>query len=311
VELRIIADDNTEDTASKTITVTIPAAERPSDAPTASFTVNPNRVVAPLEVEFDPANSSAASGKRLDAASWWFGDGTSGESQYDPVDEEFDPITHNFVTEQEEEEFVVVLLVRDNEQSTDTESRSVIVENYQPAAGFMIYDELQPNTYDPSVDPVGGDWVADEVEFVVVQTDSQTVAIQSKNLRKIPAWIGDPAAATIEPIHDANYEDPDYRKFCYDREGQAWDPDDDSVVPADWPVAHPAWGLQEIDVRWDDGATSSYDYYTELPDNGVMSHTYNVLPGQTRTFTITVTATDFLGATDSYSRDVTIRFPND
>ena len=317
VELRIIADDNTEDTASKTITVTIPAAERPSDAPSASFTSNPNEVVAPLLMTFDPSNSAASGDKYLDDVSWWFGDGTTGES--DIVGGEAQNVDHRYVTDQAEEEFGVTLLVIDNERATDTESRTVSVLNYQPTAGFQIYDEVQT---DGAVAVTGGAWVAagDGSDAIVMEGTTaakQTVMIRTQDVNN---W-AQPIVADPTPLHGETYTPGGYdRDYCYDPEGQGWDgagdgidgnmdnPGDAGNYPTDWPNA--AWGIETIRVQWGDGVTEYFDYWTHIGDATPVlffDHEYATWPGSSKTYTITVTAIDFLGGTDSYSRQITLR----
>jgi len=64
VVLRIIASDNTEDTATKDITVTVTPAAGPSAAPTASFTAAPTTGLVPDPKTFNPAASRQTRIKR-------------------------------------------------------------------------------------------------------------------------------------------------------------------------------------------------------------------------------------------------------
>jgi len=296
VVLRIIAADNTEGTTTKSITATVTPATPPTNAPTASFTLAPTRVVAPRQVEFNPENSTAAAGRTLQHYLWTFGDGTSPDAQNSDAH-----VFHRYVTDQAEEQFTPTLHVVDDEGGYDTESRTVTVENYQPKAGFEIYDVLNPG--DP---PAGGAWKTDDVDFYNVQTGANTVWIRTQ---KVPiSWIGtptgDPNPQGTSSSEPAVYTD---RNFCFDPEGQGWDkisPYSNTDAPTGWP--NPAWGIQIIKIDWGDGNIITYDYYdTVMNSDGEFSHQYSFLGG-IATYTITVTAEDFLGATDSFSREITL-----
>ncbi len=301
VVLRIIASDNTEDTATRDITVTVTPATPPTNAPTASFTTAPNKVTAPKKITCDGSNSSAAAGRTLTEWIWRFGDGTSPQSKNND-----DPIEHRYVTDEASETFTITLIVIDDEDGTDTEQRDVVVENEQPVAGFEIYDLANPG--DP---PAGGTWVADDVTFPDtgdpdIQTDSATIWIKSDPLPA--AWEGDtpvPNDGTDEPDpktgEPGNYDDHD---MCYDPEGQDWD----GANPFGWPNA--AWGLEFYKVNWGDGNTEYFPYvnsfYPANTEGLQQPHTYTNLADGANTFTITVTAIDYLGGETSYSRDITI-----
>lgn len=302
VVLRIIAADNTEDTATKSITATVIPPTPPANAPTASFTSAPNKAVAPQQFDFDPANSKAVTPAVLQHFLWVFGDGTTPQAENDDVH-----VFHRYVTSQATEQFVVALTVGDNQGAYDTETRTVTVENYLPTAGFRIYDVLGLNG---GGFPGSGNWQTDDVTFNNVQTTSTTVWIEST---KVPdAWIGDstvpgdPApqgSASSQPI---GYAD---RNRCFDPEGQGWD---DNVggyvatddVPAGWPNA--AWGIERIEINWGDGTTTYHDYYNDVMNGtGEFYHAY-VFTGGILTRTITMTAKDFLGGSNSFSRDITL-----
>jgi PKD repeat protein len=301
VVLRIIAADNTEDTATKTITVTVVGPTPPTSAPTASFTTAPNKVLAPKQIEFNPENSSAAAGRTLQHYLWTFGDGTA------PLSENSDAhVFHRYVTENASETFTPSLTVVDNEGATDSESRTVTVENYQPTAGFEIYDKLGTPL------PVGGTWKTDDVDFADVQTGARTVWIRS--LKVLDSWIGTTGADPL-PQGTASSNAPNYsnNNFCFDPEGQGWDDNDGGTyvaaddVPAGWP--NPAWGIQTIKVVWGDGTTMWYDYYTDVMNGtGQFSHAYTFAGGY-QEYTIKVTAIDFLGAEASFSREITMTSP--
>jgi len=304
VVLRIIASDNTEDTATKSITATVAGAAPATDAPTASFTTAPGKVLAPKQIEFDPENSEAAAGRTLQHYLWTFGDGTA------PLSENSDAhVFHRYVTDQASETFTPSLTVVDNEGATGSESRTITVENYQPTAGFEIYDEL-------GAPPAGGDWKTDDVDFANVQTGARTVWIRSV---KVPDSHIGTTGADPDPQGTASTKPTDYsdNNFCFDPEGQGWDTGpspnyDGTVVPAGWP--NPAWGIQTIKVVWGDGTTTWLDYYTDImnspagADQYAVSHDYNFAGGY-KEYTIEVTAIDFLGAEDSFSRKITMTSP--
>ncbi len=302
VVLRVIAEDNSEDTATRTITVTVAGAAPAEDNPTASFTTAPNRVTAPQEIVCDGSNSEATTGRTLTEWIWRFGDGTSPQSRNND-----DPIEHRYVTDQASETFTITLIVIDDEDGSDTEQRDVVVDNEQPVAGFEIYDlatDASP--------PAGGTWVADDVVFPDdgggpdIQTDSATIWIRSEpptgheGTTPVP---NDGTQDDPDPINDepGNYDD---HNLCYDPEGQDWD----AGIPFGWPNA--AWGIQRYEVDWGDGNTESFDYdggFDPGNTDGLrQSHMYTNLTDGVNTFTITVTAIDYLGGETSFSREITI-----
>ena len=94
-----------------------------------------------------------------------------------------------------------------------------------------------------------------------------------------------------------------------DPEGQGWDKTDSdydkTIRPDGWTNA--GWGIERIEVNWGDGNTHNYDYFLWVMNGyGEFMHTYE-FNGTTATYTITITAHDFLGAQDSFSRTVTLR----
>jgi PKD repeat protein len=302
VVLRIIDDRNNEDTATKSITVTVTPPQPPSDAPTASFTTAPNKVTAPQRIECNGSNSAATAGRTLTEWIWRFGDGTSPQSRNND-----DPIRHNYVTDEPSETFTITLIVIDDEDGTDTEQREVVVENEQPVAGFEIYDLA-----DPGSPPAGGAWLADDVTFPetgdpAITADNATVWVGSEPLPL--AWEGatpapndgtkdEPDPNTGEP---GNYDDHD---MCYDPEGQGWD----AGTPFGWPNV--AWGIEFYKVNWGDGNTEYFPYATSFDPGDTAGlrqpHTYINLVVGANNFTITVTAIDYLGGETDFSREITI-----
>ncbi|MCD6135794.1 PKD domain-containing protein, partial [Candidatus Bipolaricaulota bacterium] len=162
VVLRIIASDNTEDTATKDVTVTVSSPTTPSTAPTASFTATPDsEQIGPHEFTFDPSASSAVSGHSLTTYVWNFGDQSSQTNTTDAT------VTHSFYTAQASQSFTVTLTVIDDAGKTDSYSRTVKVKNLQPVAGFEM--KTASGTYG----------VAD-IEIHNAQTASQTISFQSQ-----------------------------------------------------------------------------------------------------------------------------------
>ena len=295
VVLRIIASDNTEATATADITVTTAGPPPSSTAPTASFTTSPNSVVAPRQIICDGSNSEAAAGRNLTEWIWRFGDGTSPQSLNND-----DPIAHRYVTDRASETFTVTLIVIDDEDGTDTEQRSVTVQNRQPVAGFEINDALGG----------GGDWLADDVDFNNVQTDSAEVRIRSQAPNN---WEGTlpspndgtepdptPKSGTPSNYGDGNPSGNQDHDLCYDPEGQDWN---GGGVPFGFPNA--AWGIEWYKVDWDDGNTEFFKY-SDGPGLLDTPHVYALPNTGSYTFAITVTAIDYLGGETSYSRDVNI-----
>jgi len=308
VVLRIIAADNTEGTTTKSITATVTPPTPGTNNPTASFTTAPNKVMAPKRIICDGGNSAAAAGRTLTEWIWRFGDGTSPQSRNND-----DPIEHRYVTDEASETFTITLIVIDDEDGTDTEQRTVTVENKQPVAGFEIYDLANAAT--DANGPIDGAWEADDVDFPDVldpdiQTDSATIWIRSEP---------PPGMQGALPVpNDGTEDDPDPRtnepgnpyddhNLCYDPEGQDWD-GAPGEIPFGWPNA--AWGLEVYKVNWDDGNTQYFPYedsHALAGSEGLQQpHTYTNLADGANAFTITVTAIDYLGAETSYSRDITI-----
>jgi hypothetical protein len=206
-------------------------------------------------------------------------------------------VDHRYTTDRASESFTVTLIVIDDADGTNTAQRSVIVENKQPVAGFEINDA-----------PGGsGNWLADDVTFDGVATQTASVKIRSEaptNMTGTTPTPNDGTQDDPEPKTAApgNYGDADPgghsdHDLCYDPEGQDWSGD----TPYGWP--NPAWGIEWYKVNWGDGSTQFVEYAT-LPGL-LLEHTYDVVVGANN-FTITVTAIDYLGAETSYSRTVTI-----
>ena len=304
VVLRIIASDNTEDTDTKTITVTVAGTTPAQDNPTASFTTAPNKVTAPQHILADGGNSAATAGRTLTEWIWRFGDGTSPQSLSND-----DPIRHNYETDQASETFTITLIVVDDENGTDTEQRDVVVENKQPVAGFEILNDA-----DIAVPPGGAAWWADDVDFPAdgggpnIQTDSAVIWIRSEPPQAFNGTTPapndgtqpEPAPKTAAPGNYGN-GNPGANKdhdLCYDSEGQGWN----GANPFGWPNA--GWGIEWYEVDWGDGNTQFFAY---AAGPGLQqAHQYTNLVIGWNEFPIAVTAIDFLGGETTFTRTVRI-----
>ena len=332
ITLTVTATDGKTDTATQNVTVTVAGGgTTTAGAPSARFDIdfpNANDDVAPVEVEFDPEDSEADEGRTIASYTWTFGDGTSAHTINS------DPVTHVYRTEKTSEVFSVTLVVIDDEGAVDTITKTVKVYNYQPTAGFEIYDALGDNEVGDGTNVAAqaafagvpaGDWPSaddDPITYNSVQTGSTTVWIRSLAPEKggvVADWVCDIApdpdvvpqgTASTEP---SNFDDDDAPNLCYDPEGQGWDDTaayDKSIRPAGWTNA--AWGIERIEINWGDTTTHNYDFYEWVMNGqGLFMHTYAKPEGETTAqYTITVTAHDFLGAQDSYSRTITLKAGN-
>jgi len=296
VVLRVIAEDNSEDTATKTVTATVAGAAPAEDNPTASFTTNPNEQVAPLEVRFDPSNSEASAGRVLDTYIWNYGDGS--ENEVKTTDAE---VTHRYYTSQAVEEFLVTLRVIDDENNSDTETRTVSINNYQPEAGFEVYYRVNTAEGTVKADANPDHWLADaEIEFTAtegVQTPPNTVWIRSLQVTDLD-WTRDPANPTPAVGENGHPDAPVWNSnnYSHDREGQYW-----AAPGSPFPGGEPCWGLKTLEVDWGD-VWEPYAYEPAGNADNIHGHAYN----GTGWFTIELTARDHLNGTDTFSRRVRI-----
>jgi hypothetical protein len=210
----------------------------------------------------------------------------------------------------------VTLVVIDDEGATDDITKTVRARNYQPTAGFEILNmvEQPPADYapdeDPDIDPDDAfapdpgddDWIADDVTIAgVVQTDTR-VWIRSQRLddKEDTDWKWDKDSddpdANASSAKPKDYED---NNFSFDPEGQTWAPDANGP---DW-FPNRAWGIRRLWVDWDDGNIDIVDFQDAADTTA--SHVYP-FDGTVTTYTITVTAEDYLGAQDTVSRDLTL-----
>jgi len=342
VRLTVTAVDGKIGTATQSARVTVAGGTSTAEnAPSARFAifhddvtqspslVYENHTVAPLQTWFDPEDSEAVTGRTLVSYTWTFGDGSSLHTINST------PVKHVYRTDDASEVFEVTLVVIDDDGELDSVTKTVKVYNYQPKAGFEIYDELGINTgsdekaqttqaewSNPAIVPAGGDWIREDVTVVFneVQTWSTTVWIRSLP-PTLPAWVGDPVPVQdVEPqgtstAKPTNFDDDSGEaNLCFDPEGQGWDEvgppyDDDTVMPAGW--TNVSWGIERIEINWGDGTTQNYDYYDWVMHGGGQAgyfmHTYLVSGDTTLPATITVTAHDFLGAQGLFSRDIVLK----
>jgi len=307
VTLTVSAPDGKTGTATGTVTVSGPGtAPTPSGSPSARFDItfpDDNDEVAPVRAVFDPEDSEADDGRVLATYTWSFGDGDAANSVTAEVQ------TKVFITDSASELFSVTLVVIDDEGATDDITKTVRAENRQPVAGFEIGNQVEDPAApgdDPNVDPPGGwtdaNWIDDDLTINgVVQTDTR-VWIRTRDLSTGPMSAGDwkyeRNTANPEPNDENDEPDPyDDNNFCFDPEGQTFS----AGIPAWFP--NQGWGIRRIWVDWEDGNIDIIDF-NETGDT-TASHVYP-FDGTVTTYRITVTAEDWLGAQDTFSRDLTL-----
>ena len=310
VTLLVRASDGKTATASKTVSVSTsggggtPAA----NAPSARFVItfpDANDEVAPVRVNLNPADSEAAVGRTLQSFHWSFGDGSAITTLSRTVQ------TKSYVTDLTSKVFSVTLIVVDDASKNNSITKTIRVENYQPVAGFEVYKSLDAATA-PSATPAGDWWTDnddglsdDRVTYSNVGIAVHTVWIRSRHILD-PLWVKDstnpvPNASNAKP---AQYEDTtDGPNMCFDPEGQTWNNTTGPGAP--W-FPNRAWGIERLAIDWGDGAS---DLNVSFVDTGtgdtVASHIYN-FTGGVKSWTITVTAYDYLGAHKSFQRTITM-----
>jgi len=287
VTLIVRGPDGKEGTATGTVTVNAPGGTAPAGSPSARFDIDDNTGVAPHRAQFDPADSEAAEGRTISTYTWSFGDGTAESTINAAV------VTHVFTTADASKTFSVTLVVIDNEGATDSMTKTVKVENYQPVAGFEILDTLGING---GAQPAG-DWVADDVVYNNVQSATTTVWIRSQEIVDAN-WLNLDHTAPVPATKTGHPDEYADHNMCYDPEGQTWD----NGTGPDW-FPNRAWGIKQLRIDWGDGNIDIIPFV----DGGdtVAFHPY-AFPGTTLVKTITVTAIDYLGAESSYQRTVTL-----
>ena len=307
VTLLVRASDGKTATASKTVSVSTsggggtPAA----GAPSARFVItfpDTNATVAPVRVNLNPADSRAVVGRTLQSYHWSFGDG-SATTTLSPTLQ-----SRVYVTDLTSKVFSATLIVVDDASKNDSITKTIRVENYQPVAGFEVSNRASVLA---SVMPAGdANWWTDDdddlsdnrVTYSGVPLASHTVYIRSRQILD-PLWQKNsttpiPNASNARP---AQYEDTtDGPNMCFDPEGQTWN---NTTGPAWFP--NRAWGIERLSIDWGDGAS---DLNVPFVDGGdtTASHPYNFTAGGVQSWTITVTAYDYLGAHKSFQRTITM-----
>lgn len=295
ITLTVRAADGTTGTATNQVTITTsgsggtPVAGSPSARFVITFPDTTNTTVAPVRVDLDPTTSEADTGRTIVAYAWSFGDGNATSSVSATVQR------HTYTTSLSSQVFSVTLVVVDNAGASNSVTKTVSVENYQPVAGFEINTALTANG---AGGPGGGTWEHDDVIFTGVVQTASMVWIRSQPVTDA-VWTRttaspSPATKTGTP---AGYVDHNY---SFDPEGQAW-----SAGPPTWFPANGAWGVDHFEIDWGDGSIQ-YNVVYGPPDNmgtGI-GHVYTFSTSLVKT--IKVTVYDRLGAKASYTRTVTL-----
>jgi len=347
VTLTVTASDGRTATSSASIAVTVPGGggTPAAGAPTARFVIVDDPLallgpagttgVAPFNALFDPVDTKAAIGKTLAQLIWSFGDLASATTP--------NVVTqwHTYVTDDPTKVFSVMLLVLDNENVSNTITKTVKVYNHPPVAGFEVCNPAGGHVAGPGGDEdyanealadAANRWDDDDDNDGVILGDLQELLVATVNvflrsrLTTDAGWLGLvdtgkqdtlamangtlAAPGTTKPI-PADYIGAvaSANQFSYDPEGQYW------PAPGE-PLWFPnqAWGIRWIYVDWDDGGPEEQFNYEEecsslwpvLPlydQDAIMMHPY-AYPGGNMTKTITIRVVDFLGGQATLSRKV-------
>ena len=307
--LTVTGPDSKTGTATATISVAGPGGTpAPSGSPSANFSITfPDTTddVAPVRARLDPGASEADTGRVLATYTWSFGDGNAANSITPDIQ------THTFITDSASKIFSVTLVVIDDHGATGSITKTVRAKNYQPVAGFEILkmvEQSNSSIVDPLVDPedvfgvlADADWDADDVQITVPGAGNYRAWIRSKDLTLLSDgdWFYEKLSANPEPkLSTAKPETYADNNFSFDPEGQTWD----NVDGPDW-FPNRAWGIRRLWVNWDDGNIDIVDFVDGADTTA--SHVY-AFPGTISTYTITVTAEDYLGAQDVFQRDLTL-----
>jgi PKD repeat protein len=309
ITLTVRGSDGKTGTASGTITVQGPGGgTAPSGAPSARFVIDfpdTNNEVAPLRVDLDPGDSKADDGRTIATYTWSLGDGAA-EATISP-----NVITHVYDTDEPSEVFSITLVVIDDVGATDSITKTVRAENYLPVAGFEIADDLDY----ANAGAVAAWWTGDEdtdgnddrITYNNVTEAAHTVWIRSQEIVDAD-WLdkdnGDPTPTTENGEPD-EFDDDNGNNMCFDPEGQTWEDDPAGGDPIDPPAWFPnrAWGIKRIEINWGDGNSDLVDF--EDAADTTAEHDYDFAAGGVQSWTITVTAIDYLGAETSFSRTIT------
>ncbi len=308
ITLLVRASDGKTGTASKTISVSTTGGggTPPAGAPSARFDItfpDTNTTVAPVRVNLDPTDSKAAVGRVLQSYVWSFGDGLA-DTTISPTVQ-----THLYETDLASEVFSVTLIVLDDASKNDSITKTVRVENYQPVAGFEVSNKA--NVLAGTMPTVDGDWWTDKDDGLadgrvtyscLGVAATRTVYVRSRQITDAN-WQKSstnpvPNARTAKP---AQYDSTDGSNMCYDPEGQTWSPT--ATGPA-WFTSR-SWGIERLSIDWGDGTSSPNVPFVSAGDT-TAPHAYNFIGG-VQSWTITVTAYDYLGAHASYQRTITMQ----
>jgi len=288
VVLRIIASDNTEDTATKDVTVTVSSPTTPSTAPTASFTATPDsEQIGPHEFTFDPSASSAVSGHSLTTYVWNFGDQSSQTKTTD------DTVAHSFYTSQANQSFTVTLTVIDDAGKTDSYSRTVKVKNLQPVAGFEMSKDG------------GVTWVVEDMDITGAQTVAQTVDFRSVKPTG-DLWDQDRGTNDANLPNDSTSVKPDNfettsanpsresgdRNLSYDPEGNGSN-------------GGSSWGIISYIWHFGDGTTETQAANADGSCPAV-THNYSLTTEDSKPFTVELEVIDNQGARNTLTRTITL-----
>lgn len=321
ITLTVHGTDGKTGTATSTVSITAAGGDTDSSTagdPSARFTIDfddetqtapvvySNHDVAPVRAWFDPSDSEADDGRVITAYIWSFADGST-DSTISPT-----VINHTFITDEESEVFSVTLIVTDdgNPAGSDSISKTVRVENYRPTAGFEVNSLIDDDgdavpasvTWWTGLDAEDGDNDDDRVSFYNVNpAATNEVWIRTQQIVD-GDWLlmdtddPDPNGENDEP---GNFDDGNGNNMCFDPEGQTWEA---PGTPPDW-FPNRAWGIQRIKVNWGDGNIDFVDFQDAA--DTIADHNYDFSLGNVKSWTITVTAIDYLGAEASFSRVVT------
>jgi PKD repeat protein len=306
VTLLVRASDGRTASASKTVSVSVSGGggTPPASAPSARFEISfpdTNDEVAPARVNLNPADSRAAVGRTLQSYHWSFGDGSAATTLSPTVQSRL------YVTDLTSKVFSATLIVVDDASQDDSITKTIRVVNYQPVAGFEVSNTLSVHA---GAKPVGDDnwWTDDDdglsdnrVTYDCVPLGTRTVWIRSHAIEDA-RWVKDsanpiPNASNAKPAELKNTTDGP--EMCFDPEGQTW--------TAGKPVWFPnrAWGIERLSIDWGDGASDLNVPFDGAADTTV-HHDYDFTGGGVQSWTITVTAYDYLGAHTSFQRTITM-----
>jgi hypothetical protein len=277
-----------------------------ANAPSARFVISfpdTNDEVAPVRVDLNPGDSRAAVGRTLQSYHWSFGDGSAATTLSPTVQSRL------YVTDLTSKVFSATLIVVDDASNDDSITKTIRVVNYQPVAGFEVSNRASVQS---DSQPVGDpNWWTDDddglsdnrVTYSCVPLGTRTVWIRSRQITD-GLWVKN----STTPVPNASNAKPaefrsttDGPEMCFDPEGQTWSPI--AAGPA-W-FANRAWGIDYLSIDWGDGTSTPIVDYRDANDT-TASHPYNFTAGGVQSWTITVTAYDYLGAHTSFQRTITM-----